>query len=736
VLTCNNFSPGGGHDDPNEVVYTDVVYTPDGKTVTIYLEGTVPVTNRQSRALSEELAKAGHDYFEVAFYNTAISGPPSVPAKTVRASWELRTDARVSGVTRGVDYQYTSVTTSVVDPTPTRSAAILFVGKKTDRTLLGVGKLTGSTNIDGTPGTTTITTNTKSVTFTVDALQGFVGDQRKILADSSFLTSFLATTNPPTSADIDVNNTDRYGVVGGLIRDYQVAGKGFPLFKLRENRLTYASYKFFVASGDNFGDYTGGIIQAGVGSYGKKQPRYPAPDGNFQYVSAVRLDDRTKVTAVDNNLAGNIGLPFQNPVVVEFDTRDQDGRGATVPGSLFGFVFEIPVYPLSSAAATGGTEPGMWYIRTSYDSYWLDLDDGKEYSRGGAVLIGTGETGQYSDYKIVLKQPPLKFKYSPSETYEFVIQGLEIEMQTDPGGTPIRTIPYEELNFTIGGWRVDGAWSSQPLLPLAEQYNSPGTNIRPELYGMQIIKAEYIDPFTGKDYSVSFPIICSGGDPLRDYTDIPDSHVIYVDSDIAVDTDALASALGAIFSSYVPDTNPPRAVSGTYIIILSGSIDFSSNSSISLLSSPVLWGPFLIIFLAAPDNDDDVIVVGRGTHTTAVFMDWSRQNAFYFGTWPFGQLTAGRRFRGSGWRTAPNNTWTGYAKSKYVINAGGPGSSVTATGDPDNPYTATPPAYTGDLPTGGSGSTNKFFINSGQIGRIYNVVVEDGISLLNEYWLR
>jgi len=91
VVTCDEGLPKG----EAEVEYTDVVYSEDGSTITLYLDGIgVPKTQAQ-RAITRDLAKMAYDYFEVVFI--ADSTPSSLPVYA-RAQWELGQSAGISGV--------------------------------------------------------------------------------------------------------------------------------------------------------------------------------------------------------------------------------------------------------------------------------------------------------------------------------------------------------------------------------------------------------------------------------------------------------------------------------------------------------------------------------------------------------------------------------------------------------------------------------------------------------------
>jgi hypothetical protein len=730
VLTCTPFAPGGGGSDydPDGITYTNVVYSPDGKSVTLYLDGPVPVTNRQSRAINQNLAVAGHDYFEVAFYTGT---------QYVRASWELKMDVYISGsALRGINFDSVSATGLGSG----QGAAIIFVGKKTDKTLLGVGKLTSTIDRDKTTGvvttgTTSITTNTESITFTVAPLEcGVTSPAESNFNQSSFYTDYKTPGTVAAAAT-------EYSMF--KITDFgsPPVDRLFPKFALISRGVTRARYNFKTLSGTNFDlDYKPGIIVAGPAEYMKKQPRYPIPGGGFQYYS-LRLDDRTLITP-ENNDPGRVGYTLENPLTFNFDTRGVDQTSGTeddtVSGSAFALVFQVPVYPLSTAA-----DPGKWYIRASYDSYWLDLDagvinpDGRSAGTGGAVLMGMGDPAVYSSYTLQLVGPPVKYKYGPAGVtgipsgYILDITGLRVAKVTNPGLTFIEWATFEELNFYIGGWSLDAGWTAQvyphdPAGPLGEQNEWPGSLIPSELYGMQIIKVEYIDPYTGDDYSVSFPILCSGGDPLRDYTNIPDANKLYIRTPVT-QTGSLTGVLNVFFNNNNP-ANPKR---GTYMLFFDGPFDWSFVTTLEATQ-----GPFLIIILAAAPN----VILGRPSYTHTPFLDWSRRNAFYFGTWPFDLPMNNVPVFALDGTTGTTTTVT--ATYPFIVNAGGPYSDVVVPAPPGLPSDGSggpPPA---DFPEYNASSNTwvgpgRFYIHSGQAGRIYNVVTDDGnVRVVNEEWLR
>ena len=725
VLTCDHFAPGGGGGyDPDGITYTDVTYSPDGKSVTIYLDEKVPVTNRQSRALSRELAIAGHDYFEVAFYTGT---------QYVRASWELRKDAYtyISGTvlrgTSGINYDYGYIPSPPSSLPANHGAAIIFVGKKTDKTLLGVGRLTST----DPGGGTTITSATKSITFTVAPLECGVLDPTStnpnfLSTPSSFYTDYKSPGASPTAATTEGNMFK--------ITDFgsPPVDRKFPKFMLLPGAVTHATYRFRTLSSTNVDtfntDYAPGIIVAGPAEYMKKQPRYPISDGKFQYYS-LRLDDRTVITP-DNNSA--VGVAFENPLEFSFNTSN------TVSGSTFALVFQVPVNPLSTAAG-----PGKWYIRPSYDSYFLDLDAGilnpeyRSVGTGGAVLMGMGNPAAYSDYKLRLVSPPNKFKYGPNSAIapdttaiEFLITGLIVEKVTDLGLIHIEYIKFEDLEFFAGGWPLEAGWTSQPLFPapVGIQNKRPGSDLPEGLFGIQVIRIRYIDPISGDDYYLSFPVIVTGASGRPDYSNIPRENRLYIRTGAPgtgyppLNSGSLNGILNSFFAAAGATDN------ATCMVIFDGPFDFSFQTTVNA-------GNLLIIILAARDN----VILGRTGVDIAAFIDWNRRNKFYFGTWPFAADYPMECIYIQGNGTTGNYDWPG-PSYPYIVNAGGPYSDVTVP-PPAVPPAVTPPPYAvvpaDPLPAFSEITmdwigTSRYFIHAGNTGRIYGVNTDDDVTVLNK----
>jgi hypothetical protein len=684
------------------------------------------------RGLSRELAIAGHDYFEVVFYYKASNTAADPGNVIARTSWELYKDARITGVygkkagegpSTGISYASTSVSAAAVGS----GAAVLFVGKKTDRTLLAIGRLA---QVNGATSTI-ITPNTATVTFDVSALKSGID-----ITDCGFFTDANYSGTPG----------DAYVSTGNTIRQtLPIYGKDFPLYKLRVNGDTYARYNFALDGADTFAtNYPNSIILAGNGSYGKRQPRFPVPDGGSQKAS-LRLDNNTEITALPGN--NTVPDPY-NPVTgtpsyFNPSVRVKFNTAGTLLGSAFAFIFEIPVYALTARG-----DPGTWYIRPSYDSYFLDLDNGLGNvtgsgpgSAGGAVLLGTGEVAEPGDLTIRVIIPPLKYLYPytpltspPADTVNngnrrFNVNGLVVELLR-AGDPPVPFVPpryldNDELYFEIGMADIN-----------------VGEVVPQLLYGIQTITVLYMHPASGAVLTDTFLIICNGSTPQQNYTNIPQSHYFVLDS--SVGTADYATWFNAFFSSTSSFNGHAMAGGpGTYIIVAATSFDFPQ------IQLQEVDNPFVVIVVASQYRGstaaDPIQVVanpinlGRdyvqsNTRTTGAFNNWGNINAYYFGKWPFnaplqapvrGALGASNTYYYTNPRTIPNgdgvNNRTVYETSPFTLNAAGTFSVDTPTAP------ALPPA--GGTPNGTTAQA--YFLQSRQGGGIYNVQLDP-----NPEWLK
>jgi hypothetical protein len=616
LLTCAPFAAGDYGESGGGITYTDVEYSPDGGSITVYLDGSKPV--RQSRALNLNNAKYGHDLFAVAFYRRE-AGRVTI----ARAVWEKGQAAGVNGVVRNVDYRYANIPAIPSDsPTVKFGAAIIFVGKKSDKTLLAVGKLTGTNE---NPTATLVTENTRSVTFSVYAFNSGTSDD----ADhSSFHTAALQNIGAPGGAgsgtpltNAIAGNTDVVSIMFGKLF--------FPLYRLNKNLSTdpqviNAVYRFDVYSG-NFSDFHGGILQYAAPPYNipslatmestdHLRPRYPRGDGTWEYdILAERdggLPNGTGLTITSTS--PNIDGSFQNPVEFEFISRTgMDGR-------VFAFSFQVPVFPLTNLDERGLHDP--WFLRPGYDSHWYDLDNG-EGGNGGAILIGTGNIEDTLEFDISIVRSPIKKFYGPGVTpataeaqWAFRLNGIRVDFIAGNGDFSYVVEPLYLLPGDIADGRVEFFIGSvDPSNKIIESSNLQslltlgGTNPNPAVVVDGVIDVWVVFHGDGKDYIRSFAIYFweYGAAPPPDSGSIPSGN-----------RKIIASADDLLTFSNLPG-------GGNYLLVFFDSID---------LSQITLNGTSTIVLVAAAPG----VVLGR-SDANAVFQVNGPGNTslLYLGLWPF-----------------------------------------------------------------------------------------------------
>jgi len=365
------------------VEYTDVEYSADGKSITLYLDGVgVPVTAAQ-RALTRDLAVMSHDYFEVIFQSGTTRA---------RASWEIGQNAGIRGVERsapGVDYAAVSGAT----------AAVIFVGRKSDMTLLGVGHVIHVNRSTGT----ILGPTSRSVTFQVVAINtrvtaggaGAPVGQPGDLSDTN--ASFLTATGVPGSSGVANTANTRASWT-------PLDGVQYPMFNLPKydtvtagNNTINALYKFFgpwttqtaaPSEGRPVGSIAMGsaiLIDGGVApivltsQIMKRSPRFLS-GGQTWYINS-REDTATQVAITTTGLTDGALFPATAGIPIVFTIYPQSD------GGIFSFTFQIPVYMLTKGAPTnGGPTYETWYIRPGYGTAQYNLDNGVD--AGGCVLMG------------------------------------------------------------------------------------------------------------------------------------------------------------------------------------------------------------------------------------------------------------------------------------------------------------------------------------------------------------
>jgi hypothetical protein len=299
-----------------------------------------------SRALNKELAQAGHDYFEVVFkQGTNIA----------RAAWELGNAALIKDVPHGF-YDDTGDNTG----DPDASKAILFVGRKSDKTLLAIGLLTA---VDG--GGFTIGPTSKTATFTVAALQA---GTTFVEGTSSFLTGSATVPGTASVANTNIEDAENPPL------------DKFPMYKIPPGETAVAaSYSIACVSPADIDDYVAGIRVAKAPSpIQVKIPRY-GKGGGLSFELKPPYATSTVITYTTNDAAG----AFSKTTEFDIDTDGTNNEG------VIAFTFSIPVYAIDGGASTTGVNPITWQVSPSFGSSRFDLDDGTG-SLGGSILLGIG----------------------------------------------------------------------------------------------------------------------------------------------------------------------------------------------------------------------------------------------------------------------------------------------------------------------------------------------------------
>jgi len=320
LVTCDALFP-----EEEEIEYTDVVYSKGGSEVTIYLDGAkVPVTKAQ-RAMSKGLAEMAYDYLEVIFLGDNTSGA------VARSQWELGQSAGISGVDRSVTY--------------TQAKAILAVGTKDGKTLLGIGSI-----IDPSDGKIV----GDSVTFGLHSIQSGLKATTADLPAEAVTDSLKFTT----------------GTVEELITT--LGGEDYPMYSLSATDSAFeATYTFINAALS----YLSEIKQDGPPIVQKRIPRY-MQSGRY-LIPKNKIDTKTTVA-----INGTVST-YSNVVPLKF-TKTAGTTG------IFSFYIDIPCFMLvNTKGSNGGEIPYIkWHIRSGFGSELYSLDDG--VSSGGCVLVGSG----------------------------------------------------------------------------------------------------------------------------------------------------------------------------------------------------------------------------------------------------------------------------------------------------------------------------------------------------------
>jgi len=614
----NCFDPPENIDKPS---YTNVEYSEDGKSLTIYLDGSAPVP--ANRALSQKLAILGHNFFEVTFLYK--SNTQNIIA---RAEWELGEPAGVSGVYRtaspGTVY-YDGTKTNPVNVNlldPDTGLAVLFVGRKSDKTLLAVGTLSkiDETNINPS-GENRITSSTKKVTFAVNAFEAGVD---KVSSESSF----------------QIQGTNQ-----GTLKEIDFSGQSFPYFSLDKPHTgtptTYtATYTVGVHSKtepyDSFSFYAPAIILRAAATCDDIDPHYTLPSFGPQHSKY----DYGKFKALSITSPTAVGSPFSGTVNFSITTSGENKK-------ICALIFEIPVCAVSTSGDSSGTLPVNWWIRPGYNEYYRELDSGNsEKENGGAVLIVVGDIeGVTSGLSIVgdpIKYNKIGYTSDHSVLY-FTLKGFEIWF-TNSSGDPVSLTPADQSPPypNISGWSAnltffynDGTtpYPGAPLTPTTELPN-----------GEVLIRVRYITG-GGSIYYTEFVVEVNYS--ITEVIDIPYQNRIFVSKP----------------NDYTEIGNRIRSP-GNYLVVFAENINLPT-ATLNSITSPL--GVYIYMVAVAPN-----LTIGRaaGTQTT-IASGSTGPITIYFGKWPFNEpaFVGGDVVTNYPFKISSRGTWEQYGN---VPTAGTP----------------------------------------------------------------
>jgi hypothetical protein len=389
TVTCEAVVPVEADE---EIQWTDVEYSKDGSEITLYVDGTKPIpVTKADRAVNKEIAMMVFDYFEVIFVGATA-------ANVARTAWELGQSAGIADLPR-VAYADTSPGAAANAGEAATNIAAMFVGKNSDKTLLGVGRMTA---VNGVAGQDCTVAGLNRVTFSISAIQsGLLGFNERVEGTTGLTNPVVAVTGVVQ----DSFNYAASGAAGYVAKTVTNAperqtlgGVQYPYFVLPENPTPIA----FVNANYTFGFRVGAAAPINAVGYfssvirhindpleavpiaQKRTPRFM--EGGSYREPKERWTATCKLAFNPDTYGANT-TGFTNPVPLQFTPK---GSG------IFSFYLQIPVYLLSKTAnatayATGGTNWQRWYIRTGVGSELYSLDDG--IANGGCCLMMIGGSG-------------------------------------------------------------------------------------------------------------------------------------------------------------------------------------------------------------------------------------------------------------------------------------------------------------------------------------------------------
>jgi hypothetical protein len=279
----------------------------------------------------------------------------------------------------------------------------MFVGKKSDKTLLGVGKIT-NVEPEGTGGTNFIGTESRSVTFSLAAIE------------TGLLVAGTDTTQGvgPTHDRGVIRNSFKY-IAAGSATDYTaltednsklqtLGGIKYPQYSLpkvttgtatvnAEFELFFRGTVDYTTAVKHFAQTTPTIIGPSVQ---KRTPRYMYGGAYLEpknfIDTATTVAFRTPYTTLATTPLPAHGTNLETIIPLTFVVNSRSN-------GIFSFQFQIPVFnnnfakraDASTPLHIESTEPIRWYIRSGLGSEYYSLDDGA--SSGGCVLMNVGTAG-------------------------------------------------------------------------------------------------------------------------------------------------------------------------------------------------------------------------------------------------------------------------------------------------------------------------------------------------------
>jgi len=335
VVSCDNFAKP-------ETGIESVQYAADGTRLATFTLG----ASGLGRALTDAMDRAGTTYCEASFQMVDATGTSVTPNTIVRATWSWAGTGKIT-------------------IQPTFYNVILFVGRGSDKTLLGVGRVTsivgGSSAGPVTAGDTVeITPDTTALRFTVEPLVNSITNT----AASTFGTdSGLPTTTTKDQFDNTVPMFNIKKSVGAL--------------ETAEATWTFAVNTIAV---DHLSTYSDDMI-----------------------IGATVSDDSIKTTGFSSEEALDV------PQTLATKTYGGPVAGTPVTGTFIFHIappigedgvvlvaLEIPVCAIANTATANVAAPVVWFIRGGLNNSLVDAGatptTQKQGALGGAVLIGFGDT--------------------------------------------------------------------------------------------------------------------------------------------------------------------------------------------------------------------------------------------------------------------------------------------------------------------------------------------------------